>query len=458
MLERISADSMKGNLSFLSSDLLEGRATPSRGLDLAAEYIAAQYRRAGLEPAGDDGYFQTAKFRQITLSTEPTSLKIANGGKLFEPAPTDLVSRASAAYSGQDLKVIKAGTDLKELKPEDVEGKALVLAGNMMTILQSLDQAQRLKPAVVLLADTNIARFLGRAQLVEANLPAAAPMVAIKQSDLVNALKEAPEGDTGFSVTLSIPASKSTEVTLRNVAAIVRGSDSVLRDTAIVVSAHYDHIGTLPPGDGDRIYNGANDDGSGTVSVMEIAMAMAKMNPKPRRSVLFVTFFGEEIGGYGSRYFATHSPIPLSQLIANVNLEQVGRTDANDGPQVNTGSFTGFDFTDMTAVFVRAGEQLGVKIYKDEKRSDPFFGRSDNQFLANAGIPAHTLCVAFEYPDYHKVGDHWDKIDYENMARVDRTIAAGVWMLAQSDSAPKWNEGNPKTKAYVEAARKLLAK
>ncbi len=456
MLDRISPDSMKGNLSFLASDLLEGRATPSRGLDLAAEFIASQYRRAGLEPGGDEGYFQTAKYKQIFPASEGLSLKVTNAsGKSFEPAAVDLVARSAAPYSGANLKILKLPRDHDKWKEEEVEGKAVLLAGPMMVIVRSLDQVAKMKPAVILLADSNTARFLARPQLVDASQAPSTPMLAIKEKELVDALKEAPEGDTGFTLSVSLPASKIVDVALRNVVAMVRGSDPVLNNTAIVVSAHYDHIGLLPPGDGDRINNGANDDGSGTVSVIEIATAMAKMNPRPRRSVVFVTFFGEEIGGYGSRWFAAHTPIPLKNIIANINLEQVGRTDSSDGPQINTGSFTGFDFTDMPQVFAKAGKLLGVNIYKDEKRSDPFFGRSDNQFLADAGVPAHTLCVAFEYPDYHRPGDHWEKVDYENMARVDRAVAAGVWMLAESEKAPKWNESNPKTKSYVEAAKKL---
>ncbi len=458
MLEHISAESMKGNLSFLASDLLEGRATPSRGLDLAAEFIASQYRRAGLEPLGDDGYFQTAKYRQIFPATEGASLSLTAGGKHFEPAAADLTARSLAAFRGANLRVFKGGRDLTGLKTEDVAGKALVLSGGMATITQSLSGVTRLKPAVVLLADANVTRALTRTALIEAGRPASPPLLATKQTELIDALKEAPEGDTGFTVSVSVPESKVVDVALRNVVAIVRGSDPALRDTAVVLSAHYDHIGMLPPGDGDRINNGANDDGSGTVSVMEIAAAMAQMNPKPRRSVIFVTFYGEELGGVGSRWFSTHSPFPLAKLVAHMNLEQVGRTDATNGPQVNNGSITGFDFSDVPKAFVRAGQVLGVNIYKDEKRSDAFFSRSDNQSLADAGVPAHTLGIAYEFPDYHRPGDHWDKIDYENMARVDRAVAAGVWILAQSDSAPRWNESNPKTKAYVEAAKKLLPK
>src|SRR5205085_6191777 len=111
-------------------------------------------------------------------------------------------------------------------------------------------------------------------------------------------------------------------------------------------------------------------------------------------------------GLVGSRYYGRHPIVPLAKTIADLNLEQVGRTDATNGPQVGTASITGFDFSDVTKVLVDAGKVAGVKVYKDDEASDAYFGRSDNQALADVGIPAHTLCVAFNYPDYHGVGDH----------------------------------------------------
>lgn len=241
-------------------------------------------------------------------------------------------------------------------------------------------------------------------------------------------------------------------VELRNVAGILRGSDPVLRDTYVLVTAHYDHIGMLPPGEGDRINNGANDDGSGTVSVIEIAEALAQMPQHPKRSIVFMTFFGEEKGLFGSRYYAAHPFFPLKQHIAQINLEQLGRTDDNDGPQVASATFTGFDFSDLPATFEQAGKATGVRVYKNEKSSDAFFARSDNQSLADAGVPAHTLAVAFEFPDYHKVGDEWQKIDYDNMAKVDRMVALGLLSISNSAAVPHWNADNPKTEQYRKAA------
>lgn len=372
-LDRISEDSLRGNLSFIASDALEGRATPSRGLDIAAEYIAAQFRRAGLEAAGDandkgeKGFFQTA-----------TWVLGAKTGDNFEAATKD-------------------GSLKMRLRSAQVE------------------------------------------QLTQAGVIAKTP----------------PVGDQ--------PTAGNKEETLSfktsNVVGLLRGSDPVLKDTYVMVTAHYDHLGINSGMAGtDLINNGANDDGSGTVSVIELASALASMKTRPKRSIVFATFYGEERGGFGSRYYGQHPPFPLEKTIADVNLEHVGRTDDLEGDKTNTATLTGFDYSDMGPIFKKAGELTGINVYKHEKNSDAFFPRSDNQMMANAGVPAHTLCVAFIFPDYHKVGDHWDKINYPNLAKTNRMVALALTMIANSAEAPKWNEANEKTKRYVEAWKKLQGK
>lgn len=232
---------------------------------------------------------------------------------------------------------------------------------------------------------------------------------------------------------------------------VLRGSDPLLKDTCVLLTAHYDHLGTRPELEGDKIFNGANDNGSGTVSVIELASALATLKQRPRRSVVFMAFFGEEKGLLGARYYGRHPVYPIEKTVANINLEQVGRTDSSEGPQLANASLTGFDYSEVGTILEAAGKLTGIKVYKHELNSDAFFDRSDNQALADHGVPAHTLCTAFVYPDYHAAGDHWDKIDYANMEKVDRTVALALVMIANNSEAPKWNEANPKTGRYVKA-------
>jgi hypothetical protein len=446
-LDQISAAHLRGNLSFLSSDLLEGRDTPSRGLDLAAEFIAAQFRRAGLEPV-----FQTANYMTVTPDAGGVSLSI--NGTVYKDK---LDLQSTEAVHLPELAAYR----VENATPPSLEGKVAVLGipdfraqggrENMVTFQRWLDAAKAKHPSAILLYYEGSPRQGRRGpRLVEAEASKQAiPVVTVADPEAAKLLAE----KATISIDAAAPAIKPSQV--RNVTALLKGSDPTLANTYILVTSHYDHLGVKPEGEGDRIYNGANDDGSGTVSVIELANALAAMNPAPKRSILFVTFFGEEKGLLGSHYYAAHPLVPLKDTVAQVNLEQLGRTDDSDGAQIGTATMTGFNFSDLPATFQAAGTDTGVKLYNSEKNGDAFFGRSDNQSLADAGIPAHTLAVAFEFPDYHGVGDEWNKIDYDNMAKVDRMVALGVIRLAGNPAPPKWDDSNPKAEKYVTAWKAL---
>jgi Peptidase family M28 len=377
--------------------------------------------------------------------------------------------------SGTVVKVsFKDASTLDALQSESVAGKALITEMPDLRGLTPPDRTEAvrlqaeflnriatLKPALVLLIDRNNPVGSGgasgrlidpeaRPSPVPANASPVLPIVTVHAPNVVAIFDALPDGAGLLKISVDMPPLVEREVRLRNVAGLLRGSDPLLKETYVMLTAHYDHVG-MRAGTGDTIFNGANDDGSGTVSVMEIASALASLNPRPKRSIVFMTVFGEEKGLLGSRYYGRHPLFPIAKTVADVNLEQVGRTDSTEGPQINNASMTGFDFSDLGTIFQKAGEQTGIAVYKHERNSDSYFGRSDNQALADQGVPAHTLCVAFDYPDYHGVGDHADKVDYVNMAKVDRMVALGLVMIANNPEEPKWNEGNPRTARYVTA-------
>jgi hypothetical protein len=439
VMNHISADSLRGNLSFLSSDLLEGRATPSRGLDLAAEYIAAQFRRAGLEPVGDDGYFQTATLTVREQNPDGFQFVVSTGEKTLRIAPGETSIAPDKALFIENAPVVLIDSDRK-IAPEEVAGKVVVL---------------NFRGRIAVPPSAALVLFAGReapngTQVTDPEAPRGPSRNIIFSPELLAMLKNAQ----GVRATVHVSPTLEHPAKVRNVAGLLRGSDPQLRDTYVMLTSHYDHLGTRATGE-DRIYNGANDDGSGTVSVIEVASALASLTPHPKRSILFVTFFGEERGLLGSRYYGRHPVEPLAKTIADLNLEQLGRTDDSEGPQVGTATVTGFDFSSLTPELVKAGRLAGIKVYKSEANSDPYFARSDNQALADAGVPAHTLGVAFDFPDYHGVGDEWPKIDYNNLAKVDRVVVLAMLQLASDSPAPKWNASNPKAAKYVEAAKKL---
>ncbi len=482
-LASISTTSLKSNLSFLASDELKGRYTPSPELDIAARFIASQFLRAGLEPAGNDGYFQVVDMIRRTNGAAG-ALTARNGDHEFTiPATSVSVQRSVAVVHLVNAPVVFVPAQNPEaLKTLNVAGKVVISPRPDFASVKDADRASLFlqsqafstaldaqKPAAIIVVGRAPRRrvLLFADEATEMAKSGAASSVWIAGDETQQWLKALKESPAAFTVSLDISAPQDEKLQLRNVVGILRGSDPKLKETAVMVSAHYDHIGTVetaagsgsPKGtDKDKIYNGANDDGSGTVSVIEIGAALARLKMRPKRSILFVTFFGEEVGGYGSRYFGEHPPIPVSNIVGDVNLEQVGRTDSSKGPEIANASLTGYDYSDLTKYMERAGAATGVKVYLDPEASDPFFMRSDNATLAGRGVPAHSLTTAFVYPDYHGVGDEWQKIDYDNMAKIDRMVALGLIAMANSAKPPQWDANNPKAKVYLEAQKAEAAK
>ena len=456
---RIRANDLKADVSFLASDALEGRGTPSRGLDLAAEYIAAQFRRAGLEPAGDDGYFQNAKYQ--TVKPNPAGLTLTVGGAKAADGTVSIQEAVEA-----DLKELGAfkvtlsdAAALDALTAEQVRGKVLLVevpdaggAAGFQAQRRIATLAAKLEPAMVVMVRGAAAQANpnARVPLRDATTPGPkTPILVVWDKAIHDAVAAAKPGPVEATVTAHVAAPEVTPVKLRNVVGVLRGTDPELKDTYIVVTGHYDHLGIRPNAQGDSIFNGANDDASGTVSVIAVANALANIEEKPKRTIVFMTVFGEEIGGFGARWYTSHPIFPIAKTVADINLEQLGRTDDTEGPRVSAFNLTGFDYSDIAATFAKAGAQTGVQVMKHEKNSDAFFSRSDNATFADAGIPSTTLSVAYVYPDYHGLGDEWQKLDYDNMAKVDVTVALGVLDMANSAQAPQWNKENPKAARYV---------
>ena len=298
------------------------------------------------------------------------------------------------------------------------------------------DVAQH-KPALVILAGTAVPpRRQPREPLV--------PVVRVRE---VGPLLQLPE----HRVTAVISAARQEQTKVRNVVGLLEGRDRKLKETVVMVSAHYDHLGLAAPSAKDRVYNGANDNASGVAGVIEIAAAMSHHRRRPRRSVLFIAFFGEEKGLLGARYYVAHPVVPLAKTVAMLNFEQLGRTDSSEGANVGVVNLTGFDFSNVKTWLQRAGQKTGVKLVKNEKFSDQFFTASDNGALAQAGVIAHTLSVTYSFPDYHQPGDETAQIDFPNMARIVRMIGTGISLIANDRVDPAWDAANPKTEAYRKA-------
>jgi hypothetical protein len=225
-------------------------------------------------------------------------------------------------------------------------------------------------------------------------------------------------------------------VSTRNVLGILRGSDPRLANQVVLLSAHLDHLGTIPSraARGDAIFNGADDDASGVTAVLELARALAA-RPRPKRTVMFALFGSEELGDIGSNYFLEHPPLPLEQIVANLEFEMIGRSDPVIAP--HTLWLTGYERTDLGPELVKHGAPLVA----DPRPTQNFFWRSDNFALAKKGIVAQTVSSFGLHKDYHQPSDDIAHLDLGHMVEAIGSMIAPVGWLVNSDFVPHWLPG-----------------
>lgn len=446
--DRISADSLRANVTWLAEDARQGRMTPSPGLEASADYIAAQFRQAGLAPGGQDGtFFQTAAFARITPQLRDFRMTLDAGAHQARVSANSVTVDSLKAIDYQSEPVVRLPIRRfsDSLPPlPDIAGR--VVAGNDAYDTQGeLYALEARKPSLILLTIGEERRREQLPLLMDAD-PAIPPVVRIHSGNAASVL----DARQDVRLTLHVAAPVRQDVTLRNVAGILHGSDPALRDQFVILSAHYDHLGTKPPGPGNRIFHGANDNASSDASLIEIAKALSA-DPHPRRSILFLALFGEEEGLLGSFYYVRHPLIPLAHTVADINLEQLGRTDTSDGREIDRFAFTGPSYSDLPQIMTAAAKTEGTAVYRKDT-ADDYFDRSDNYSFALAGIVAHTVVVAFEYPDYHAVSDEASKLDYGNLVKVDRGITAGVAAVADAAEPPHWSDTGA-ARIYRDAGR-----
>ena len=219
----------------------------------------------------------------------------------------------------------------------------------------------------------------------------------------------------------------------RNVIGVLQGSDTKLKDEAILLSAHMDHIGMRAGTSGDNVFNGADDDASGCVAVLQLARALAQKHPK--RTVFFVFFGSEETGGQGNEYFLQHPPIPLKNIVANLEFEMIGRAD----PAVKPDELwlTGYERSNLGPELAKHG----AKVVADPHPQQQFFQRSDNYALAKRGVVAQTVSSYGLHADYHRPSDDVAHLDFSHMEQAIRSMVGPVEWLANSEFKPEWVKG-----------------
>lgn len=242
-----------------------------------------------------------------------------------------------------------------------------------------------------------------------------------------------PRLKASFAMLDTVPAARRP--TSVNVVGVIRGSDPVLKDEVVLIDAHYDHLGVRGPGvNGDSIFNGADDDASGVTAVIEIARQLSRGTP-PRRTIIFAATIGEEVGLIGTNWLIAHPPLPLEKMVANLEIEMIGRPDSLAGGP-GRAWLTGYERSTM-------GDQLaaaGIPIVPDLRPTQGFFQRSDNIAFARRGIVAHTLSSFNLHTDYHRVSDDVSKVDFPHMAAVINAAARAARILADGPK-PEWKAG-----------------
>lgn len=406
---------VRAHESFLASDALQGRGSATRDEAIAAAYVASQFEGYGLKTApGMTGYTQTARIVRQRLESPPV---LTNNGMLLGGATMLLGSGApmtgqAVLYSGKPADVAIAADP--KFKLIDFIRSDAADHVNLLIVRdddQGRDLLARLGGSVRLPS-----HFEGgepRHQLTVIMLPAAS----------FNAVARNPG-----KVELALPGLKRDVSSTTNAIGYLPGTDP--KAGVILFSAHLDHLGLK---DG-TIMPGANDDASGTTAVLELAHALAS-GKAPRRGILFVAYGSEEIGGYGSRWFGAHPPVPLEQIVANIEVEMIGAQD----PKLPAGQMmmTGFDLSNLGEALKAHGALVGPDPYPDEH----FFERSDNYQLALRGVVAHTISGWALVPTYHKPTDTLANLDIPFMTRAIQSLIGPAWWLANDDFVPAWKPG-----------------
>lgn len=389
-------------ISILASDDMEGRRTFTPGIDKAAKFIEGEFEKIGLEYMdGLNGYQQ--KFNMYSLTPESASVTI-NGKTIAEE---DILASVSATsfelkdVANAEVFTIPAGTDFQA----------------------SFNEARRAEGKRVVLVDpshknlfTRYKGFFSRANRV-------------MQMDADNGMVMAITKATSLkSVDITV-TNAMEENALANVVAKITGTRT---DEIVVFSGHYDHLG-IRGTEGDTIYNGANDDASGTTAVLTLAKYFKDLGKKPERTILFVAFTAEEMGGFGSTYFSQQ--LNPDQIVAMFNIEMIGKP-AVSGP--NTAWITGFDKSDFGSLLQKAVEGTEYEFYADPYPTQNLFYRSDNATLARLGVPAHTISTTpiDVDPDYHKSSDEVSTLDMAHMTNTIKAIASAAERIISGTDTP----------------------
>lgn len=390
-------------LTALSADDMEGRRAFTPAAARAAEFIHAEFAAIELERFGDlTDYLQDFAVYSVTIDSQTVVLD----GRAVPDA------QLAVFASGPIHWTADSGVTTLTVGPDDAPMDALVplLMGGTGNALVLLD------PAHAAMFD-GIRRYAARGSQTLA--PGAGGNAVI----VLTSEREAP------AFTVDVAASTAESGRLANVVGVIPGRRA---NEIVLFSAHYDHIGIVRPVDSDSIANGANDDASGTTAVIELARYFKALG-RPERTLVFVAFAAEEMGGFGSRYFATR--VQPASIVAMFNIEMIGKPAA-EGP--DGAWITGFDESDFGRILAGAVPDSVFAFYADPYPAEGLFDRSDNAVFARLGVPAHSISTTpiDVDQDYHRVTDEVETLDLAHMTSTIRAIARAAQPIVSGEATP----------------------
>jgi len=495
--DSIQTAHLKANLTFLASDALEGRRSLERGSEVAIQWIASEFAKAGLKPTYGESYLQPVPLIEYTVDRAQSMLVVDRGGKseTFRAPeatvnfPHETTLSGSVIFAGFGISAPElnyddyAGVDAKgkvvlifSHEPQESDGSSIFngkgntrYANNNYKVLnaqrhgavavlampdpnhagagrgaQSL-ASQRIPPEALAEGGAAIPLSLITAKAASGLWAAAGKSPADVQSAIDRDLRPMSFEVLETRVELDTVLTEHRRANSYNVAGLLEGSDPALKRETIIFSGHYDHNGTGPAG----IYHGADDNGSGTVGVVELAHAFALSPVKPRRSLLFIVFAAEERGLLGSYYYVAHPLRPLESTRAHLNFDMIGRNETPVNPNLpqpdispDTSNELGLIGThysrDYRAVVERANEFVGLKLtYKwDRDSTQNILFRSDQYPFLLHDVPAVWWFTGF-HPDYHQVTDTVEKINFDKMAKILKLAYLAGFEFADAANPPK---------------------
>ncbi len=471
----ITVADIKQRIGIIADDSMMGRDTPSPGLEKTAQYVADQFKKFGLKPGGENGTW----FQRYNITTRKIDQAASHVGFMIKGKHlhADLNKDARYAFGAVPPKEVSGPVTLlggaftiEDIGKLDVRGKVVMVVMDYSKPLppSTLQALQILGTAgttgIITLSNRDTTTFN---RMVAATPPTRVgvdglkervpPVVEVHQRALGAVLTDAGINVDQIRSSTTIVTRAIPELTVMfdlkdqvlatatapNTIGILEGTDPKLKSEYVVFSAHMDHVGVAGPnGTGgcaargaDSICNGADDDGSGTVGVVELAEAFTRPGARPKRSMIFMTVSGEEKGLYGSNYFTSNPTIPISQMVADLNIDMIGRN------WPDTIVAIGKEHSDLGETLNKvAGQHKNLNMVPTADRwpEENFYFRSDHFNFARNGVP---ILFFFNgvHPDYHQVSDSPEKIDADKMSRILQLLFYLGQDVANNPNKPKWN-------------------